>query len=69
VPKVSSDTDTQNFDKFEEQEAGEDDTSSGKNGESQNHFDGFTFKRAEKPKAMGSDFFDGASLSHQLLSD
>jgi len=52
VPTVTSEIDTQNFDKFEDvEDTGEDvpDNSS---------FIGYTFKRVEQPKAITSDFFN-----------
>jgi len=55
-PKVSSDIDTQNFDKFEENHA-EGDEDPNKGG-SAVHFDGYTFKRPEPAKKMTADFFE-----------
>jgi len=66
VPQVSSEVDTQNFDKFEQQaeEAEEDavgdlnSTGQGSGGTgSKQAFQGFTFKRPEKNAKMGNDFF------------
>ena len=52
VPKVESEIDTQNFDKFEDvDEAVED------GAEDNSAFIGYTFKRVEAPKALASDFF------------
>lgn len=54
VPTVTSDIDTQNFDRFEEQDEAQDDApADGAN----NSFIGYTFKRVEKPKALANDFF------------
>jgi serine/threonine kinase 38 len=54
VPNVTSDIDTQNFDKFEEGNTEEEEDLEGDNGQ----FIGYTFKRVDQPKAMASDFFN-----------
>jgi len=55
VPQVTSDVDTQNFDKFEEQP--HDDTADA-NRQSDKSFIGYTFKRPEQKKKIESNFFD-----------
>ncbi len=56
VPTVTSEIDTQNFDKFEDVEEAADDPADLVD-ESGDSFIGYTFKRVEKPKAIGADFF------------
>jgi len=58
-PKVTSDIDTQNFDKFEETHTDADEDPAPKGGTGGVHFDGYTFKRVEPAKTISSDFFDG----------
>jgi len=53
TPKVESDVDTQNFDKFEEQ----DQTDVPTKGNSE-QFIGYTYKRVDQPKTLASNFFD-----------
>merc|ERR1719231_1579609 len=53
VPKVTSDTDTQNFDKWEEQGDAPQAVGNDENGK----FIGYTFKREEERENMGKDFF------------
>lgn len=53
VPQVSSDVDTQNFDKFEEEKGGEEQPVPEKG----NQFIGYTFKRVEERPALSNDFF------------
>jgi len=55
VPKVTSELDTQNFDKFEEQ-AEEDDHGAKPTAEANSQFVGFTFKRPEQ-RANANDLF------------
>lgn len=59
VPNVTSELDTQNFDKFEdltdEQLAAEEAAAAAAGGD--NSFVGYTFKRVEKPKALAADMF------------
>jgi len=52
VPKVESEVDTQNFDKFEDVEEGVDEGT-----EDNAAFIGYTFKRVDAPKALAADFF------------
>ena len=52
VPKVESEIDTQNFDKFEDVDEAVDEGA-----EDNSAFIGYTFKRVEQPKALASDFF------------
>jgi len=60
TPNVTSEVDTQNFDKFEElkdqeeEEAGDQHQSSN---EANTSFIGYTFKRPEQTKPLGEDFF------------
>jgi len=59
-PKVTSDIDTQNFDKFEEAHTDADEDPAPKaGGTGAVHFEGYTFKREQPAKTMSSDFFDG----------
>jgi len=59
VPNVMSETDTQNFDKFEAaQEEEEGPAHSAKYTEANASFVGYTFKRGENPKPLGDDFFN-----------
>lgn len=59
VPNVTSELDTQNFDKFEDQDltdeqlAAEEAAAAG----GDNSFIGYTFKRVDQPKALSSDMF------------
>ncbi len=55
IPVVTSDIDTQNFDKFEDVDNDEEEVV-GDNGS----FVGYTFKRVEQPKPLGADFFANA---------
>jgi len=55
VPNVTSEIDTQNFDKFEPLEASTDDDPNQKI--AQDSFIGYTFKRVDNPKSIGADFF------------
>jgi len=59
LPNVTSEVDTQNFDKFEEvKDSEEEDAEAGHNKSEQNtSFIGYTFKRPEQPKPLGEDFF------------
>ena len=59
VPKVDSEIDTQNFDKFEELEDGVDEGT-----EDSAAFIGYTFKRVEAPKPIGADFFCQYTRTH-----
>jgi len=59
VPNVTSEIDTQNFDKFEDVEPAANDQEESHNPEAQSSFIGYTFKRPEQPKALGASFFDG----------
>ena len=52
VPKVESEVDTQNFDKFEDVEDAVEEGA-----EDNSAFIGYTFKRVEAPKALAADFF------------
>jgi len=55
IPAVTSDVDTQNFDKFDAVDEEDDDVSDNKDDNSS--FIGYTFKRVEQPKAITSDLF------------
>lgn len=56
IPKVESEVDTQNFDKFEDiDDAGDDAT------DDNAAFIGYTFKRIEPPKPLVADFFSAPS--------
>jgi serine/threonine protein kinase len=54
IPTVTSDIDTQNFDKFDELVDNEE---VGPEKEGQQNFIGYTFKRVEQPKSLAADFF------------
>jgi len=54
VPRVTSDIDTQNFDKFEDLPVSEEHELSADASQS---FIGYTFKRVEQPKALSANFF------------
>lgn len=59
IPQVTSEIDTQNFDKFDdltdEQLAAEEAAALAAGGD--NSFVGYTFKRVEQPKALSADMF------------
>jgi len=57
-PHVTSDVDTQNFDKFEETDILEDNDEVPKDN---NNFVGYTFKRVEAPKALTMDIYSAPS--------
>jgi serine/threonine kinase 38 len=59
IPKVTSEVDTQNFDKFEEQAEEPSDEPANKGPTDNSQFVGFTFKRPDEKPKMTSDFFDG----------
>lgn len=60
VPNVTSELDTQNFDKFEDltdEQLAIDEAAALAAGGADNSFIGYTFKRVEAPKALASDMF------------
>jgi serine/threonine kinase 38 len=56
IPKVESEIDTQNFDKFEDVEEGTEDST-----DDSSAFVGYTFKRVEPTRSVGADFFSAPS--------
>ena len=60
VPNVTSELDTQNFDKFEDltdEQLAADEAAALAAGGADNSFIGYTFKRVEQPKALSNDMF------------
>jgi len=64
VPVVTSDIDTQNFDKFDAVNDAEEEQPNSKHvAEANASFVGYTFKRVENAKPLGADFFSAPSDS------
>jgi len=66
LPQVTSEIDTQNFDKLEEVKESEEEQTEEHNAnksEANTSFIGYTFKRAEPTKPLGDDFFANAGDS------
>jgi len=63
VPTVTSDTDTQNFEKFEpvQEDESEETQAFASKHKDDSQFVGFTFKRSEQKPQMGNDFFTAPS--------
>lgn len=60
VPAVTSEVDTQNFDKFEPIDAADEDNAAAAAAGGNDSFIGYTFKRPDAPAALSSDFFNSA---------
>jgi len=58
IPNVTSEVDTQNFDKFEEKAEEEEETAPQQKSEANSSFIGYTYKRQEPTKPLNLAFFD-----------